>query len=240
MSLSLLPWLSYVRELHVSLSLLISLQVNSHSHEHNGKEGGWEWTSDGGGWLWKSDRTPAVEGKRTVGVCVSVCVRMCVCVCKPASMLQHVSATETAQRSRAANDDSSGMSPELSAEMEIKRAVSGPTASQSDSHVNNIGRICCNLGIIYPPPLPGRTGGKMTICPLKVEMSISGLQEEKACVSYSKGTVARAWAGPCALPAPLLGPGSENHYGNHLSVVTLAYIHFTFMAFKPKTDAKGL
>lgn len=80
----------------------------------------------------------------------------------------------------------------------------------------------------------------MTICPLKVEMSISGLQEEKACVSYSKGTVARACAGPCALPAPLLGPGSENHYGNHLSVVTLAYIHFTFMAFKPKTDAKGL
>lgn len=54
--------------------------------------------------------------------------------------------------SRAANYDSSGMSPELSAKLEIKRAVSRPTASQSDSHVNNNGRMCCNLGIIYPTP----------------------------------------------------------------------------------------
>lgn len=47
MSLSLLPWLSYVRELHVSLSLLISLQVNSHSHEHK-REGGSERVMEGG------------------------------------------------------------------------------------------------------------------------------------------------------------------------------------------------
>jgi len=81
------------------------------------------------------------------------------------------------------------MSPELSAKMEIKRAVNGSAASQSDSHVNNIGGICCNLGIIYPaPPQPV---GKRTICPLKVKMSISVFQEEKACVSYSKGTVRR-------------------------------------------------
>lgn len=53
------------------------------------------------------------------------------------------------------NYDSSGMSPELSAKREIKKGVvSGPTASQSDSHENNIGGICCNLGIIYPPPQP--------------------------------------------------------------------------------------
>ncbi len=70
-----------------------------------------------------------------------------------------LSSGDGAQRSRTANYDSSGMSPELSAKVEIKRAVSGPTASQSDSHVNNIGGICCNLGIIYPAP-PRTSEGK--------------------------------------------------------------------------------
>lgn len=103
----------------------------------------------------------------------AVCSRahVCVCVQKPARAGARPCYTDGAPRSRTANYDSSGMSPELSAKMEIKRPVSGPTASQSDSHVNNIGGICCNLGIIYPP-LPNRRKEKLTICPLKVEMSI--------------------------------------------------------------------
>lgn len=111
------------------------------------------------------------------------------CLCEHARVF--LSSRDRAQRSRTANYDSSEMSPELSAQMEIKRAVNGPAASQSDSHVNNIGGICCNLGIIYPASHQP-VGGKRTICPLKVKMSISVFQEEKACVSYSKGTVRRA------------------------------------------------
>lgn len=81
------------------------------------------------------------------------------CVKVGASMLERVRARgdraqSTPRRSRTANYDGSGMSPELSAKMEIKRPVSSSTASQSDSHVNNIGGICCNLGIIYSAPAP--------------------------------------------------------------------------------------
>lgn len=77
-----------------------------------------------------------------------------------------VGALLRAQRSRAANYDSSGMSPELSAKRGIKnRAVSGPTASQSDSHVNNIDGICCNLGITLPTPQPEK--GNLKICPFE-------------------------------------------------------------------------
>lgn len=112
------------------------------------------------------------------------------CLCEHAGACRR--SRDRAQRSRTANYDSSGMSPELSAKMEIKRAVSGPNTSQSDSHVNNIGGICCNLGIIYPAPSSTQREKNLTICPLKVKMSIPGFQEEKACVSHSKGTVRRA------------------------------------------------
>lgn len=93
------------------------------------REGEWEYERKEGGTVKKNDMKTAVEKKIK-------------CLCERAGAFL-------------GNYDSSGMSPELSAKREIKKGVvSGPTASQSDSHENNIGGICCNLGIIYPPPQP--------------------------------------------------------------------------------------
>lgn len=209
-----------------TLSLLPSLQVNSHAAEAKGRDAEKE-----------SGNKRVVEGGRG---CEKVIekqqLREIKCLCEHAGAC--LGERDGAQRSRTANYDSSGMSPELSAQMEIKRAVSGPIASQSDSHVNNIGWICCNLGIIYPTP-PRREEKKLTICPLKVKMSIWGDRVERACVSYSKGTVSRAWAGPLT-SCTAAWPEFWKSLRHHLSVMTLAYIHFTFMTFKRKTDAKGL
>lgn len=135
----------------VTLSLLPSLQVNSHAGIRRGKR--------------RRRRRAGIKKKRVVGgrdcekVIEKQWLREIKCLCEHAGAC--LSSRDRARRGRTANYDSSGMSPELSAKMEIKRAVSGPTASQSDSHVNNIGGICCNLGIIYAaPPRPREKGEK--------------------------------------------------------------------------------
>lgn len=134
----------------------------------------------------KSDRKTAVEKKIK-------CLR------------EHAGSLLRAQRSRAANYDSSGMSPELSAKRGIKkRAVSGPTASQSDSHVNNIDGICCNLGITLPTPQPQK--GNLKTCPLKVKNAKK--RPVLATVRALCGEPEQAHALPAWLPVP----GSENHY----------------------------
>lgn len=103
------------------------------------------------------------------------------------------------------------MSPELSAKMEIKRAVSGPTASQSDSHVNNIGGICCNLGIIYAAPPQPIEGKKGQFVLWRLKWAFGAFRKKRPVLA----TVRALWGEPKqahALPAPRPGPSSENHY----------------------------